>query len=100
MVNGHKTHSCVEEEKKKAFKIIAKEISIRSNAPIRVAALVRRQTSCIFTITSVSYLTRPRPGGVGVPLLPLVGWESRGFDSRCVGFFIRSLILIVENVRA
>ena len=37
------------------------------------------------------------PGAEGVPLLPL-GWESRGFDSRCVGFFLRSLILNVESV--
>ena len=31
-------------------------------------------------------IARGRPGGVGVPLLTL-GWESRGFDSRYVGFF-------------
>ena len=34
--------------------------------------------------------TISRPGGVGVPLLPS-GREDQGFDSRCVGFFLRSL---------
>ena len=34
-----------------------------------------------------------------VPLLTL-GWESRGFSSRCVGFFLCSLIPTMESVRA
>ena len=52
----------------------------------------------MISILSDRYVSvMPRPGGVGVTLLPS-GWENRGFDSRRVGVSLRSLIPIVESV--